>query len=60
MHAALQGLVTLHKNGLVHRDVRLDNILWRLDQPPFLMDLELASRAGLKVVRTSVSPTLWQ
>ena len=39
----------LHSNGLVHCDLRADNILWDQDKP-FLTDLEQVHKAGFEVL----------
>lgn len=49
VHAILHSLVKMHEAKLVHRDIRLDNILWQSDTKPFLADLELAATKDLKV-----------
>ena len=49
VHATLHALLKLHAAKLVHRDLRLDNILWQADTQPFLADLELAAKQDLKV-----------
>ena len=49
VHATLHALLKLHAAKLVHRDLRLDNILWQADRQPFLADLELAAKQDLKV-----------
>jgi serine/threonine protein kinase len=49
VHATLHALVKLHGVHLVHRDLRLENILWRPGALPFLADLELAAAQDLKV-----------
>ena len=49
VHATLHALLKLHTANLVHRDLRLNNILWQADMQPFLADLELAAKQDLKV-----------
>jgi len=49
VHAILHALLKIHDAKLVHRDIRLDNILWQSDTQPFLTDLELAAKQDLKV-----------
>ena len=49
VNATLQALAKLHVAHLVHRDLRLDNILWKSESEPFLADLELAARENQKV-----------
>ncbi len=50
VHAILHALVSLHGQGLVHRDLRFDNVLWRpYGGGPFLTDLELAAKKDQKV-----------
>ena len=44
VHATLLALLKLHAAKLVHRDLRLDNILWQADTQPFLADLELMTQ----------------
>lgn len=52
VHATLHALVKLHAAKLVHRDLRLPNILWHTDTKPFLADLELAAKQDRKVRHT--------
>ena len=49
VHAVLHALIKLHDAKLVHRDVRLESILWKSDTQPFLAGLELAAKQDLKV-----------
>ena len=49
VHAILHALLKMHGAKLVHRDIRLDNVLWQSDAQPFLADLELAAKQDLKV-----------
>ena len=49
VHATLHALVSLHGANLVHRDLRLDNILWQAKSKPFLNDLELVAESNQKV-----------
>ena len=49
VHAILHSLIKMHDAKLVHRDIRLNNILWQSDTQPFLADLELAATNNLKV-----------
>ncbi|EFJ36256.1 hypothetical protein SELMODRAFT_404086 [Selaginella moellendorffii] len=56
----LSALAALHKLELVHRDVRLDNMIWSPDRACYvLIDLELVSKAGtkMKVLLTGYTPT---
>ncbi|EFJ35955.1 hypothetical protein SELMODRAFT_404323 [Selaginella moellendorffii] len=56
----LSALAALHKLELVHRDVRLDNMIWSPDRACYvLIDLELVSKAGtkMKVLLTDYTPT---
>ena len=48
-HAVIQAAAVLHSNGLVHCDLRADNILWDQDKP-FLTDLEQVHKAGFEVL----------
>ena len=48
VHATLASRVAQAAN-LVHRDLRLDNILWQADTQPFLADFELAAKQDLEV-----------
>ena len=48
-HAVSQAAAVLHSNGLVHCDLRADNILWDQDKP-FLSDLEQVHKAGFEVL----------
>ena len=52
MEAVLHGLVCLHKEGLVHADVREQNVLCNR-AGPFLCDLEAANWAGFQVLARS-------
>ena len=49
VNATLQALAKLHAAHLVHRDLRLDNILWKSESEPFLADLELVARENQKL-----------
>ncbi|BDA43800.1 probable calcium/calmodulin-dependent protein kinase type 1D at C-terminar half [Coccomyxa sp. Obi] len=42
----LHGLSTLHRHGIVHRDVRHPNILMMADNEHVLIDFEISGRAG--------------
>ncbi len=46
--AALHAAKLLHGQGLVHMDLRPDNILWR-HGTPFVTDLEQVHKAGFEV-----------
>ena len=48
VRAVLHGLWCLHKAGLVHADVREQNVLCNREGP-FLCDLEAANRADFQV-----------
>ena len=48
-HAVIQAAAVLHSNGLVHCDLRADNILWDQDKP-FLTDLEQVHKACFEVL----------
>lgn len=52
VHAILHALVRLHGKGLVHRDLRLDNVLLLPHEGgPFLTDLELAASNNSQVIK---------
>ncbi len=59
VHAILHALLKMHEAKLVHRDIRLDNILWQSDTQPFLTDLELAAMQDLKVQEGNVGVLLY-
>ncbi len=54
VHAILHALDKLHSLGLVHQDLRLENVLWRPQGKPFLTDLELAAKNDQKVKKLAL------
>jgi eukaryotic-like serine/threonine-protein kinase len=54
-HGLCQALAYLHGEGLVHRDLKPDNVLVRADGTPVLVDFGVASDFGGKASRESLA-----
>lgn len=53
--AVCEGVSALHRQGLVHRDLKPDNVLFRADGTPVIVDLGLARRSALGDLPTETS-----
>ncbi len=52
----MDAVSTMHSHGIVHRDIKLDNILVDQNYNPLLCDLEMAGNSGEPVHGAGTKP----
>jgi hypothetical protein len=55
---AASGLNHAHNQGVVHRDVRPDNLIWEKNSPLQLVNFDLARLSGAKTIGTAIKSQL--